>query len=160
MKMTIHYRVENPIEAGKLRDINLSEWKREHILKHGDWRGPVSFWSTREDGFGWDRVIEIHTEYKIQPEGWPEETIAKAGGYVTDYWEIVPADCGPISHTPREHVFSCPNQAEAQRQLERLQEAQRRAKHVLAIIELRALNIKAADDCAAIVQRALLHPAA
>lgn len=112
------------------------EWERERTLKYGDWQGPTFFWNMRSDGHGWTRVAEVYTDYKAVPELWPDHMNVE-----TDYWEIVPEDHEGPSKTPRQHLGSFCNEETAKRELRRLQEAQHRARIILACKEIDGMDI-------------------
>lgn len=135
------------------------DWRPKKTPAELGYRGATSSLNGFEDGGSWGRRFEIHTDYHIRPEGYPEGYQEKLG-FTTEYWEIVTTDAPPVVQENREYFGSFCNQAETQRQFERLQEAQRRARLLLAIFELRALNTDAARECAANIQRDLLIPAA
>jgi hypothetical protein len=88
-----------------------------------------------ESGFGWDVMVSLHDEYKIKRENAFEDS---------DYWEVATIDTpDEASSTMRQHLWSFSNEETAARMLRRVQAAQRRARLVLAIIELEKIDAPA-----------------
>ena len=133
-------RQETIAEQAERFEYQNPEWARERTLRLGGYQGPTFFWNMREDGHGWVRVAEVYTTYKAQPEGWPPEIEATyKDGHVTDYWEVVTEDCGKVS-VGRQHLGSFSSEELAKKNLIRLQEAQHRARIILAIKELEKVH--------------------
>ena len=139
--------------AAELEERDSYDWRRKPTPTELGYRGATSYLNGFENGGSWDRRFEVHTEYYIRPEGNPE------GSYPTEYWEIVTVDAPPVTQMLREHFGSFCNQSETQRQFERLLDAQRRARIILAMKELESIGGDGAANCIAIARRPLLNPA-
>lgn len=83
------------------------------------------------DGGSWDMQVKLDQEYKVQFENtFPDSR----------YWEVATIDAPSPSRLSHEHLFSYPTQAQAETALQRVKEAQHRARIVLAVLELKKIN--------------------
>ncbi len=84
-----------------------------------------------ENGRSWPIYVRLDTEYKVQKESTFTDS---------DYYQVCTIDAPQPTTLMREHACSASTKEECDRILIRIQEAQHRARHILAIKELEAID--------------------